>query len=348
MHSYPRSLLCVLTLVACSGDEQERTFEVVTVVKNLPDPPGGWWARWEEGVTLANERFDDVHARLEAPPIDGTQEESVAKQIEIIEGLIDEDVDALVVVPNDSLALDDALAQAQDAGILVLTHESPDQQSADWDVETIDSTRFGEQHIDRLAELSGSVGKYAIYVGGADLHNEWATAAITRQQNQYPSMELVTLSDELERMVLGEDDGLDDRTACGEVLEECQAATHQLLTAYPDLVGILAFGSQSPPGAGAALAELDDTDVYVVGVATPNSVKQLLTDGFVKQCYLWDPKDAAHASIAVAREILGGNRKLSGLDIEGLGTPGVNSQTKDVIFDKILGFDKDNVNDFDF
>jgi simple sugar transport system substrate-binding protein len=47
----------------------------------------------------------------------------------------------------------------------VLSHESPDKQIAQWDVETIDSEKYAQANIDELAKDMGGKGGYVIYVG---------------------------------------------------------------------------------------------------------------------------------------------------------------------------------------
>ena len=58
-----------------------------------------------------------------------------AEQVRAIEDLIAKKVDVIGVVPNDAKVLEPVLKRAQEAGIKVITHESPDQANADWDFE---------------------------------------------------------------------------------------------------------------------------------------------------------------------------------------------------------------------
>ena len=83
--------------------------------------------------------------------------------------------------------------RAQEAGIKVLTHESPDQKFNDWNVELTSAQGFGEQHMEALAKAMGGEGKYIVYVGSltVPLHNKWADAAIALQKEKYPKMQLV-------------------------------------------------------------------------------------------------------------------------------------------------------------
>ena len=74
------------------------------------------------------------------------------------------------------------------------SHESPDKQIAQWDVETIDSEKYAQANIDELAKDMGGKGGYVIYVGSltVPLHNNWADLAIKYQKEKYPDMHEVT------------------------------------------------------------------------------------------------------------------------------------------------------------
>ena len=88
-----------------------------------------------------------------------------ALQVRAVEDLIAQGVDAIGVVPNDAEVLEPVLARAREQGILVITHESPDQKNVDWNFELASSTGFGEAHAKMLADKMGGEGKYAVYVG---------------------------------------------------------------------------------------------------------------------------------------------------------------------------------------
>ena len=116
-----------------------------------------------------------------------------ALQVRAIEDLIAQGVKVIGVVPNDAKVLEPVLQKAKDAGIIVITHESPGQKGADWDFELASATGFGEAHAKLLAEKMGGKGEYAVFVGSltVPLHNAWADAAIEYLKKNYPDMKLV-------------------------------------------------------------------------------------------------------------------------------------------------------------
>ena len=119
-------------------------FEIVTVVKITGIP---WFNRMEEGITKAGKDLGVKSTQV------GPADADPAQQVKMVEDLVAKGVDAICVVPNDAKALEPVFKKAKEKGIIVLTHESPDQQGADWDIETIDNKKFGEDHFEKLAEL---------------------------------------------------------------------------------------------------------------------------------------------------------------------------------------------------
>src|SRR5256885_13162346 len=54
--------------------------------------------------------------------------------------------------PYTTLFRSPVFRRARSAGIKVLTHESPDQKGADWNIELSSVAGFGERHMDSLAK----------------------------------------------------------------------------------------------------------------------------------------------------------------------------------------------------
>lgn len=292
----------ILTIVASGvwaggrAEARDEGYEIATVVKITGIP---WFNRMEEGVKRANQELG-VNA-YQVGPADADP----AQQVRIIEDLISKGVDAIAVTPNDATALEPVFRAAREQGIVIITHESPDQRGKDYDIELIDNEAFARHHWDMLVENMGTSGQYAIFVGSltVPLHNLWADVGIAYAQERYPDLELVT-----------------DRIPCGEDQELSRQRTLELLQAYPDLKGIIGFGSLGPPGAAQALRERDMVDdVAVVGTVLPGHAAQYLRDGSIDHGILWDPADAGYAMTWLAQHILDGNSVVDGMEIPGLG-----------------------------
>jgi simple sugar transport system substrate-binding protein len=311
-----------------SGKPNPNEIAVVVKVTGIP-----WFNRLGQGVSDAAGDLG-VNAVMVGP----TEGDNLAEeQVRIVEGLIEDRVGAIGIVPQDIDLLDPVIQRAREAGIVVVTHESPSPREADWDIETIDNNAYSEQVFTKLADLMGGEGEFALIVGGFDvgLHNLWADQGLQFLQANYPNMTLVSAR-------------VEDREPCGEDADACYEATNKLLVEFPDLKGIAAFGSQGPIGAGRALRDLGRDDVNVVGAAIPSQVGQLLEDGHVKAAYLWDPRDAGYAMIAVAHRILAGNDIKEQTDYPVLGEATVDAEQKNIVFDRILQITADNAGDLGF
>ena len=159
--------------------------EEVAVVVKIGGIP--WFSVMETGLKKAG-----AETRLNAFLVGPTTADP-AQQVRAVEDLIARKVRVIAVVPNDATALEPVFARAKAAGITVLTHESPNQKGAAWDLEMMDNEEYAAKNLRRLAEAMGGEGEYIVYVGSltVPLHNLWADAAIAYQKEHYPKMRLV-------------------------------------------------------------------------------------------------------------------------------------------------------------
>jgi len=96
-----------------------------------------------------------------------------------------------------------------------------------------------------------------------------------------------------------------------KVSEEDQALATQvtidMLKAYPDLQGIYAMTSVALPGAAEALKKENAYGrVFLTGLSTPNSMREFVKQGVVKEFVLWSPVDLGYLTIYAARAVLAG------------------------------------------
>jgi len=258
-------------------------YEIAVVVKVVGID---YFSVFEEGVEDFADEYG-VNAYVTGPST-----ADAAEQVNIINDLISSGVDAICVVPNDAAALEEVLQKAQDAGIVVVTTESPDQNGADADVELIINDAFAELVAEDAAQAVGGEGQYALYVGGltVPLHNAWADRVEEYIAENYPGLTLVT-----------------DRIACGEDAALARETTLDLLKTYEGLNCIISFGSQGPIGAGQALTEKGLAgEVAVLGNIIPSEGAELLESGAITSGYLWNPADSGYASCYIALSLLNG------------------------------------------
>ncbi|MCV9967237.1 autoinducer 2 ABC transporter substrate-binding protein [Pararhizobium sp. BT-229] len=252
-----------------------------------------------------------------------------ALQVRAIEDLIAQGVKVIGVVPNDAKVLEPVLAKAKEAGIFVITHESPSQKGADWNFELASSTGFGEAHGKLLAEKMGGKGEYAVFVGSltVPLHNAWADAAIAYIKANYPDMKLVG-----------------ERYGVAEDVDKSRSTALDLISAHPDLKGFLAFGSQGPIGAGRAVEERRKTgEIFVLGPFSPGQGQKLIKSDAISGGFMWNPKQAGEVFVTMADRLIKGESVKDGDDIPGLGV--IKPVGNDIIVDQLLPINKDTVDE---
>ena len=293
---------------------------MVTVVKIAGIP---WFNAVDKGIKKGAKDFN-IDATMVGPA-----NVDPAQQVKLLEDLIAKKVTVIGLVPLDVKVCEPVLKRAQAAGIKVITHEGPEQEGRDWNVELIDSVRFGEVQMQRLAKDMGESGEYVVYVGTltTPLHNKWADAAIAYQKKNYPKMKLAA-----------------DRYPGADEIDTAYKTTLDVIKAYPNLKGILGFGSNGPIGAGNAVREKRlAKKIAVVGTVLPSQAKDLIADGIVREGFLWNPTDAGYAMVAVAKLMLDGKEIKDGVEIPGLGKASVDVKGKLIKVDKIMRINNDTI-----
>jgi len=254
-----------------------------------------------------------------------------ALQVRAIEDLIAQGVDVIGVVPNDAAVIEPVLQKARDAGIKVVTHESPDQQNADWDFEMVSAQGYGEAHAEMLAQLMGGKGTYVVYVGSltVPLHNLWADFAIKYLADKYPDMQL-----------------LGDRYGVAESVDDSRKTALDVIAANPDIGGFLTFGSQGPIGAGRALEEQHLCDkVPLVGSFSPGQGSALLKSGCIDGGFMWNPMEAGRVFVRIGDLLASGGEVTDGMTIEGLGVVHPDFKEGNIIVDALQPITVDTVDE---
>ena len=335
-------LISALALAACSGGAGDTAasgaasgsgdgdYTIAIVPKDATNP---WFVRMEAGVQkYAADTGMNVFQK-------GPSETDATMQAQVIQDLIAQGVDAIGVVPVDPGAIEPALKEARDAGIVVVTHEGASQENTMYDIEAFNNAKYGAFIMDNLAEAMGEEGIYTTMVGHVTnaSHNEWADGAVARQKEAYPNMTLL----EAEPRVESQDNG-----------ETAYQVAKEVLKKYPEVKGILGTSSFDAPGVARAIDELGLKDkVFTAGTGMPAANKEILDKGLVAALTLWDPADAGYAMAALATKILNGEEITDGVN---LGVKGYEEMHFSEGSDKVLEgngwiqITKDNVDSFGF
>ena len=105
----------------------EPSMVVVVKIAGIP-----WFNALEKGVIKGGGDF-----KIDASMV-GPANVDPAQQVKLLEDLIAKKVNVIGLVPLDVKVTAPVLKRAQEAGIKVITHEGPEQEGRDWNVELIE------------------------------------------------------------------------------------------------------------------------------------------------------------------------------------------------------------------
>lgn len=302
---------------------QEGKYKIATI----PKIEGiTWFDDMKRGVDQFNTDFSD---EVDAWQI-GPDSEDAAKQVQIIEDLIAQDVDAIVVVPNDPLALEPVLTKARQQGIVVISHEGPalaETDAVDYDLEAFSNDVFGQLMAEKLVEGMGAEeGTFVGEVGSltSETHMAWYNAAVVWLEENYPNIKPVQAQPY--------EDANDDAKARSNALE--------ILKAYPDLDGMISCSVSAGSNMAQVLKEKDITSVTLSQLTLPSVGGPYISDGWIYSGQAWEPAGAGYAANALALQILKGQEVKTGDDLKWDNYNSVQVDGKVVIGDAILQFQK--------
>ncbi|PRY64065.1 monosaccharide ABC transporter substrate-binding protein (CUT2 family) [Glaciihabitans tibetensis] len=258
-----------------------------------------------------------------------------AAQADIVRSFIQQDVDALIVAPNDPDSMAPLLKEAADKGIKVATSDTDAPNSVrEVFVNQASAQGIGEALTDSLMNAMGGSGKYAIVSCGETAANLNAWIAVQEEYtaSEYPDAEIV------------------DIVYAGEDQAAATSMATDLMNANPDLTGLVGECTSSAPGVAQAVKDANKIgSVFTVGLGTPMSMAPYLEDGSSSASILWNVENLGYLTAWTGQQLAEGN--------EIAATNDVNSDMPAVEFDEgskvlLLGppleITKDNVGDFDY
>ena len=266
----------------------------------------------------------------------GPDQATPDSQVSFINTAAQQGVGALVVSANDPTAICDALNEARDAEVKVVTFDSDTETDCrDVFVSQADAQGIASKQVELIADQIGGSGEIAVLSAAANAtnQNEWISLMEEDLAANYPDIELVDT-------VYGDDD---DQKSFDQ--------TAALLSSHPDLKGIV---SPTTVGIAAAARYLSTSQykgkVALTGLGAPSQMKEYIDDGTVTAFALWNPNDlgylAAYTAHALAEGDISGEEGDS-FEAGDLGSYEVGADGIVVLGDPFV-FDKSNIDDFDF
>ena len=274
----------------------------------------------EEGAMRAGEELG-VNVIYEGPETPSAEE-----QIALIEKFVEEGVDAICVSANDIASVGAAMMEAKEAGVTVLDWDSQCGEAVtNASIYNVHDKEFGERFVDKLVELMGEEGAYAIVTGGIDAANlnAWIDYGRRYAEKEYPGLHLVT----------------DMPVPSDENEDKAYEVTKELLESYPEIKGILGYSTPTAPGCARAIRELGLQDqVALVANGVAADCQEYREDGALDCGLLWDVEKLGYLTIAVAKDILDGKELSAGYSVEGIDGLTVSENGHNVFYTE-MGYD---------
>jgi rhamnose transport system substrate-binding protein len=270
----------------------------------------------------------------------GTQD-TPAAQLPYIQAAIQANADAIVIAANDPSALCPQLNLAAQKGIAIVAFDSDLSCGSSPNhlfINQANTKEIGTSEVDLLAKEIDSTGEIGILSAAASATNQNSWIKYMKEQlTKYPNMKLVTT-------VYGNDDPATSLT----VLQG-------MLSAYPDLKGIISPTTVGISTAAQYLSTHPDVKVTLTGLGLPSQMKQYIHDGTVTAFELWNPSDLGYLAGYAAASLASGITTMDAGATFAAGTLGnytVLAGTADAGPSVVLGpptvFDKSNVDNFNF
>lgn len=275
----------ILAGTAGCGQKKPEKTRIAMVVKNLGN---GFFDAAHTGADEAAKQLGNVEVIYTGPTTP-----SAEGQIEIINSLISQKVDAIVISANDPNALVPIAKKAMQRGIKVVSFDSGiAPEGRQMQLNPSNAQLIGEKQIQMAADEIGGAGEIAILSASAQATNQNIWIGVMKnvlQKPEYANLKLVAT-------VYGDDQSDKSyREAIG------------LLRSHPQLKAIIAPTTVGIVAASKAVADEHLVGkVYVTGLGLPSEMAGHVKSGAVKEFAIWNPIDLGYAATYAADQFVKG------------------------------------------
>ena len=257
--------------------------ETVTIGFSGPAADHGWLAAINSSALAEAEKYEDIELRA----AEGTNDPSL--QISQVETFINEDVDAIVLLPTDGAALTDVAIKAMDAGIPVINVDR--EFSSPFAART---TILGDNY-----GMGVSAGTYACELIA---ENDIADPVIAEIAG-IDSLPLTQdRSDGFKDALDACGETVDNRVAAEFTVESGEEQAANLLQAEPEIDIIWNHDDDQGVGVKAAFDNAGRDEFFFIGGAGSANAMRWIQDGEMEATVLYPPTQAADG-IRLARLI---------------------------------------------
>ncbi|MGL4281210.1 MAG: rhamnose ABC transporter substrate-binding protein [Albidovulum sp.] len=322
------TLTAGLTLAAClmgtSALAQEKT-RIALVVKALGI---GFFEAANKGAEEAAKELGDVEI-IYTGPTDTTAE----GQIEVINALIAQQVNAIAISANDRDALVPALKKAMDRGITVISWDSGvAPEGRQMHLNPSSNALIGNMIIKLAADHLPDGGDVAVLSASATATNQntWIEE-MNKVLPNYPGINVVGT-------VYGDD-----------LADKSYRETQGLMQTYPDLKAIIAPTSVGIVAAAQAVTDAGKIgQINVTGLGLPSEMAAAVESGASQSFAIWNPIDLGYSATMIAYNLVKGNAKAEAGGKIGMGRMGevtLDDNSEGAMADPFV-YDKSNIAEF--
>jgi ABC-type sugar transport system substrate-binding protein len=256
-------------------------------------------------------------------------------QLQIVNNLIGQGVQAIAVSVLDASSLEPVMASARAKGIVIFTSDSDAPKSGrPVYVAQASDEALGYTIIDELVKRIGPDATVGIVSGAATATNlnTWIGFMKQRAAAKYPKLKL-----------------LEPRYAGGSAEQAAQIAT-DLMTAHPDLKGLIAVASTTCPGVGQAIESAGKIGSVVgTGYCSPNTARAYIKSGAFGFTVLWDPAALGYLTVWAGKQLIEHEPFAAENNVPGMDHPiSFDAKTGVLLLGPPAVFTKANVDKFNF
>ena len=235
-------------------------------------------------------------------------------QVDILEGWINQGVDAICVSPNDATAIAATLKKASAAGIKVITFDADSEIDARaYHCQQVTAEGVAKGCLDALANDLSSKGYGPEAPANIALLGSSGTDA--NQNAWIAGIQALLATDEYSWLVIKNEatDIIHPGTDETKVNEAAATLIGRMGEGEDKIQGVAALSSMAGPAMGAqfeaAAVKPDPAKVSITGVATPNGLKTYIKDetNAVASGVLWNCMDLGYMTISVANMLVTGD-----------------------------------------
>ena len=228
-------------------------------------------------------------------------------QMQIVQNLINQGVDAVSVSVLDASSIAPVVEAAKTKNVKLFTSDSdaPKSGRALYVAQATDEG-LGDAIIDEMVKRVGEDAKVGIVSGEATASNlnAWIGFMQARAKEKYPKLQLLA-----------------PQYAGGTAQRAAQIAT-DLMTANPDIKGLIGVASTTCPGVAQAIETAGKIGKVIgTGYCSPNTARSYLKSGALGFTVLWDPSELGYLTVWAGKQLIDGKAIPEKTTPEGMSHP---------------------------